>query len=115
GGGAFCAVEFAVRAVVVAVDGVEFGGRAEELGEGGLVKFFRNLLLLAIAVLTLPFGMTSSICHPRFLWAWNEMGQCGASDPPSEVFLAFLAISIFIWFIVFVVIWLTGFATRKSA
>ncbi len=32
--------------------------------------------------------LTSHLCHPRFVLAWSESGQCSASDQPSEVFAA---------------------------
>lgn len=53
-------------------------------------------LIIAGCMLALPVVMTSSICYPRFLWHWNASGQCGASDPPSEVFMSFAALSIII-------------------
>lgn len=98
------------RALVNAV----FGGRAEELGEGGLVKVSRFGSITFLAVLILPVLMTSQICHVRFLLHWNEQGQCSASDTPSEVFLSFLVISIVIG-IIFLLILGGIFALTRAA
>lgn len=77
------------------------------------MKYIRNLLLLSVAVMVLPFAMTSSICHARFFWAWNEMGQCASTDAPSEVFMGSLVISLFVWSVVLIVFGLAKYSARK--
>jgi hypothetical protein len=104
---------------VGAVDGVVAGGRAEELGEGGLVKLLKRFTLFTGAVLSVPTIMTTTICNWKFAWNWNRDGQCAATDQPSEVFLSFLALSgiaSVIILLVWVLFWLlTKFLQHKVA